>query len=151
MTVLHNLQHGGDSTVSGSAEWVLKQLSSLTDVAEAYLFVSDHDGRARCVAGTHPNKQLGEMLAEHVRRLLAASAAMTTRTMGPESLEGLEQQRVQLDDKGYRLIALREGSYEERLVGALVVSDEAEVPSEFLHVIAARLHTGMITDASFGT
>jgi tetratricopeptide (TPR) repeat protein len=120
-TVLHNLRHGGDSSIAGSAQWALRQLSELTDLSEAYLFVQETGGIMSCVASVRGNGQehtLGPWVHEQLETL---NKTMATRTLGVDELDALDSPYAEIAGKPYRLVVLRPDADSEKILGALVV------------------------------
>ena len=146
MTVLHNLRHGGDLSLSGSAEWALRQLTELTDVDEAHLFVRDDaaQGAVSCVASfgeTHSLTELSAWVGEQLR-LLGGEVATCTMAEGDEDAP-LDARFAELGGKAYQLILLRAGADAERIVGVLVLPRAAQVPYAVVREIGARIDTSV--------
>jgi hypothetical protein len=138
-TVLHNLRHGGETTVSGSAEWALRQLAGLADLREAYLFLAGEGGAVSCAASVHAGEHTAA-LASWVQGQLETADSDIDTYVGDEDFSALDPTRIELGGTAYRLIFLHGSGRVERAVGALVVPRDAHIPHAVVREIAARLH-----------
>ena len=141
LSVLYRLQHGGEHSLSGSAEWILDQLIEFTDVRAGHVFVWQ-DATLSCAAshGELPEPaQLEPWLRARLDRgLHDETVSVAELSMAPDAA------RTVLAGRSYRMLPLitsaRAGS---RVVGALVIPDEhtIAVPDKVLLAMADRLHS----------
>jgi tetratricopeptide (TPR) repeat protein len=139
MTVVHRLRHGGDHSLTGSAEWALKQLSELTDCQEAYLFVKDDNGFP-CAARMNANGNEGALTKWVGERLAVlekdADGALETCTTG----DATDPTRLCLGPVLYRITVLRAASDSDApIIGALVLPSTETIPFPVVQTIAERL------------
>jgi hypothetical protein len=140
MTVVHRLRHGGDSTISGSAEWALKQVSDLTSAPTGYLFVPD-GLHVTCAARWGSDDAENELAAMVAARLNALEEEESQATRVIEDVV-FDRSRLQVHDRVYRLNVLRSADAEQRVLGAVVLAGETAVPHRVLQAIAERLKSG---------
>jgi hypothetical protein len=137
MTIVHLLRHGGDHTLSGSAEWSLKQLCEFTEVQQGYLFARQGDEFV-CVARMGPELDdpaaLARTVRERVRALIAESTdAQTAIVDGAD-----DPTLLVVGEKAYRLVVLSSDS-EDDVTGVLIVPDGTVIPHVLLRTVAERL------------
>jgi hypothetical protein len=140
LTVVHRLRHGGESTLEGSAEWILDQLLEYADVRAGHVYLWSAD-QLSCVAsrGDLPPSDafvsvVAEQLCDDSEVLTAALRVATDERV---------RDRIVLRGRGYRLLRLvTSPSSGAQLVGALLLSEETlfTIPRTVLRVIADRIH-----------
>jgi hypothetical protein len=143
MTFVHRLRHGGERTLTRSAEWALHQLSQFADLREGYLFVRQ-DGEPVCLAHVGDDRHreaLGRWVAE---RLLAGGEEFSTVVATSTADGTTDPNRLDLDGEAFRftplLLAARGDEDDSREpVGALVLSGDTSVPFAVIRTIAERL------------
>jgi hypothetical protein len=139
MTVVHRLRHGGDHTVSGSAEWTLKQLSDLTASSDGFLFL--REGAQLVCAARLGSSGDEDTVARWVAQCLSAlndDDLEATRVTDSEST--LAPNRLKVDSRRYRLSVLRSASdASDNVLGAIVLSGSADIPVAVMRVVAERI------------
>ena len=140
-TLLHNLRHGGDTSVTGSAEWTLRQLAGLSDLNEAYLFLGEQ-GAVSCAASIHAGEHT-DALAAWVEGQLSTAGTEIDTYVGDEDTIAADPTRFEIGGHAYRLIFLHTSAHDERALGALVVPRDANIPDAVIREIASRLHTSV--------
>jgi tRNA A-37 threonylcarbamoyl transferase component Bud32 len=141
LSVLYRLQHGGERTLSGSAEWILDQLIEFADVRACHVFVW-HEGTLSCAA-SHGELPDPSQLAPWLRARLDGGVDGETVSVAELSMAS-DADRTVLEGRSYRMLPLmtspRLGG---RIVGALVIPDEHSIaiPHKVLLAMADRLHS----------
>jgi hypothetical protein len=141
LTVVHRIRHGGELTLSGSAEWILDQLVRYADVRAGHVYRWQAE-RLTCVAsrGELPDPSVFEMWL--TQRLWNDEDEATVRIDIGTPVK--DSDLFVINDRGYRLLRLvTSPSTGAMLAGVLVLSEETtpiEIPSPVLRVIAERLH-----------
>lgn len=137
-TVVHRLRHGGDDTsVTGTAEWVLKQLSEFVFVEGAYLFLLE-GGEVSCAAriGAEDHADAFAQWVDDHLQATGTDASVATRTAGTAT----DFNQLEVAGTLYRLAILRMPTHGDNdLVGAVVLPGDVNVPSPVLQSIAERL------------
>jgi tRNA A-37 threonylcarbamoyl transferase component Bud32 len=144
LTVIHRLRHGGEQSVTGSAEWILEQLQHYGDLPEARVFLNGGAGPF-CAASRGQSPEPPGMLAWVSERLSSAAGAETVVT-GSVTRAAFDSDKITLLDKRYRLLRLLTSeSYANVTIGALVLSDETSslIPNAVLRAIADRLQSSV--------
>lgn len=141
VTVLHNLRFGGDASLTGSAEWSLKQLTGLTAISEAYLFVRSDDDALVAVGSTRGD--IHDALKSWVEELLLSLDEEVGTCMLEDEGAPLDTAVKEIAGKSYRVVLLRRDREDERALGALVIPEGAELPYEIIREITARLQTSV--------
>ena len=141
MTFVHRLRHGGERTLSRSAEWAMQQLSQFADLREGYLFVRQ-DGEPMCLAHVGDDRHR-EALGRWVAERLGASA-QESGTVATSTADGATNpNRLDLDGEAFRfmplVIARGDQDDSREPVGALVLSGDASMPFPVIRTIAERL------------
>jgi hypothetical protein len=136
MTVVHRLRHGGDHTRSGSAEWALKQLSELTGSKEGYLFLAEGVAFA-CAARIGPSEDEGAITNWVCDRLAAFDKDADMETYASTSVA--DSTRLELGERVYRLTPLFADDAKGEIIGAVLLSGGAAVPSAVIRTISERL------------
>jgi hypothetical protein len=141
LTVVHQIRHGGESTIEGSAEWILDQLVAYADIRAGHLFVWN-DERLSCVAsrGALPEPSVFEMW---VLQQLWSDLDEATVQSGAGGAMSVAEHSFTAQDRSYRmhrLVTSANSGYQ--LAGVLVLSEEThyDLPAAVLRVIAERLH-----------
>lgn len=139
LTVLHNLRHGGERTIAGSARWALQQLQQLTASDSAHLFMYQ-GAELACVASQgaeQPPPQLSAALSERIRMLTELESEAT------QVIEGVEDPtQISLEEQQYRLAVLRgSNDNDSPITGVVVLSGDISLPSSVLYAISERLLT----------
>ena len=141
LTFVHRLRHGGERTLTRSAEWALQQLSEFTSLREGYIFVCEDD-EAVCLAqiGDDAHRAaLGPWVAERLQALGDELGTVVTRTTDG----AVDPNRFDVEGEAFRftpLLAPNDGGEPAtEVVGALVLSGDASVPFPVLRTIAERL------------
>jgi hypothetical protein len=141
LTVVHRIRHGGELTLSGSAEWILDQLVRFAEVRAGHVYRWQAE-RLTCVAsrGELPDPTVFEMWL--MQRLWNDEDEATVRIEVGTPFK--DSDLFIVNDRGYRLLRLvTSPSTGSTLAGVLVLSEETspiEIPSPVLRVIAERLH-----------
>ncbi len=137
-TVVHRLRHGGDDTsVTGTAEWVLKQLSEFVFVEEAYLFLLE-GGEVSCAAriGAEDHADAFAQWVDDHLQATGTDASVATRTADTAT----DFNQLEVAGTLYRLAILRMPTHGDNdLVGAVVLPGDVNVPSPVRQSIAERL------------
>ncbi len=147
MTLVHRLRHGGEHTLTRSAEWALQQLTAFVAVREAYLFLSEA-GEATCAARTGGDENLdvlGPWVSERLGASLHDSETVATRT----GAVAADPNRLEVGGTVFRLTRLvaptASGNACDELVGAVVLSGDKTVPFSVGQTIAERLRSTVRT------
>jgi Protein kinase domain/AAA ATPase domain len=142
MTLVHRLRHGGEHTLTRSAQWALQQLTEFTDVREAYLFLSEA-GEATCAARMGGDENLGVLcrwVGERLGATLYDSETVATRTG-----VAADPNRLEVGGTVFRLTRLLaptdSGDARDEVVGAVVLSGDKTVPFSVVQTIAQRLRS----------
>jgi hypothetical protein len=91
MTVVHLLQHGGEHTLTGSAQWALKQLTELTESDAAFLFVPRGQS-VRCVASigdAEPSEDITRFVATRLASLQTVDDDAEDETIATDAIVDL--------------------------------------------------------------
>lgn len=145
LTVVHRIRHGGELTLSGSAEWILDQLVTYADVRAGHVYRWENE-RLSCVAsrGALPGPEVFEMWL--MQRLWNDDDETTIRVELGAPIRDADL--FVSNDRGYRMLRLvTSPSTGSMLAGVLVLSEETpfEIPAPVLRVIAERLHSSALT------
>ena len=113
---------------TGSAEWVLKQLSDLTASSDGFLFLREG---AQLVCAAHLGSSGDEdEVARWAAQCLSAlddDDLEATRVTNSEST--IAPNRLKVDSRRYRLSVLRSASdASDNVLGAIVLSGSADIP-----------------------
>jgi hypothetical protein len=139
MTVVHRLRHGGDHTVSGSAEWVLKQLSDLTASSDGFLFLRE-GAQLVCAARLGSSGDEDEVARWVARCLSALDDDDLEATRVTDSESTIAPNRLKVGSRRYRLSVLRSASdASDNVLGAIVLSGSADIPVAVMRVVAERI------------
>jgi tetratricopeptide (TPR) repeat protein len=154
-TLVHNLKHGGDSSLISDARWTLDQMSRYAGMTHAFLFSWNGD-HLQCVA------QIGEdatdsaaitaWVADRLQSLAEAND-METSTSFDESV----QNKLQLAGVDFYLTplvrltkAVATGDPVPETVGAIVTRHTSPLPFALLHLIAERIRSATRSELSTG-
>lgn len=133
LRALYRLQHGGERSLAGSAEWILDQLIEFAEVRAGHVFAW-HDKRLSCAAshGELPEPtQFEPWLSARLDRDLAELSMVS------------DADRTVVAGRSYRMLPLVSSArFDSQVVGALVIPDERAValPHKVLLAMADRLH-----------
>ncbi len=141
ISFLRNLRQSGETTPRASAAWTLKQLSEHRLVQEAHLFAHDQAGQVTRLANVRGADNANALTPWVQSQLAALHEEVATCTVGLDDTPATSEQFV-AGGQSYRLIVLRAGADEEKVVGALVVAGESQVPPVVIREIAARMASG---------
>ncbi|MEY4576476.1 MAG: hypothetical protein RL701_1179, partial [Pseudomonadota bacterium] len=145
-TVVHLLQHGGEHTLTGSAQWALKQLTDLTEADTAFLFVPRGES-VECVA------RIGELdSTADIERFVSETLAALARERddddaGNETIvtEALaDVMRLEAHGKVFQMSLLRAPTQpaandNSQIIGAVVLSGGTSAPAGVLKAMGERL------------
>ncbi|HTU58837.1 MAG TPA: hypothetical protein VMF89_10400, partial [Polyangiales bacterium] len=105
------------------------------------LFAQDEAGQVSPLADVRATDNANALTPWVQSQLAALHEEVATCTVGLDDTPAANEQFV-AGGQSYRLIVLRAGADEEKVVGALVVAGEAEVPPVVIREIAARMASG---------
>jgi hypothetical protein len=142
-TVVHLLQHGGDHTLTGSAQWALKQLTELTESHTAFLFMPLGQS-VRCIAtigDLEPSDEIERFVAATLAAVSAADDRADELTVASDAVVDLT--RLEVAGKVFQLSLLRAPAQpandNSQVIGAVVMSGGRAAPAAVLQAIGARL------------
>lgn len=143
MTVVHLLEHGGERSLQGSAEWAIRQLTDLTQAEAAFLFMAQ-DTTVRCLASTGdtaPSDEIKRFVANTLASLREADEDAEDQTVATDAVVDLT--RVEAQGKVFQVNLLRApaqpANENSQVIGAVVTSGGSVVPAGVLQAIGARL------------
>jgi hypothetical protein len=143
LTVVHLLEHGGDHTLTGSAQWALKQLTDLTKSDSAFLFMPQGE-EVRCLASigdAEPSDDIKRFVATTLGSLSAVDDDAEEQTVATDAITDLT--RLEAHGKVFQLSLLREparpANDNVRVIGAVIISGGGVAPAGVLQAIGARL------------
>ncbi|HKP58114.1 MAG TPA: protein kinase [Polyangiales bacterium] len=146
MTVMHQIRHGGDSTIQGSAEWILDLLIANADVRAGHIYLWNDD-RLTSVAsrGTLPEPAAFEMW---LMQRLWSDLDEATVQIKVGGVRPPQDETFTAGDRSYRMHRLVTSAGSGfQLAGVLVLSEETsyELSPAMLRAIAERLRDSATT------